>query len=182
MKLGARFLVISIQSELKFDCVAIPNLSSAFHPISIKISLNWFCEVRAGMFNFTAQFHEYLQCVYFPQNLKAHSLTPLESQLRYNFLSWDQTLTLICWKLFSNLRNQSRAMIIESLSPVFICLVSNWRLTDSMIFFTIMWRLDQGPFWRTATTRGIITHQKRALTMGFVLSYIASQKFHYNLN
>ena len=129
--------------------------------------------------------------VYTSSTSKTHSLTPLKSQLRYNFLSWDQTLTLICWKLFSNLRNQSRAMIRESLSPVFICLVWNWRLTDSIIFFfTIMWRLNQGPFWRTASTQyftkpscglshhrvhciwfgcenDIITHQKRVLTMGF---------------
>lgn len=151
-------LVISINSELKFDCVAIPKtwtFISAFHPISMKLSLNWFCEIRAGMFNFSVSWvqTQNLYLVSWPSPSLDYLQCVLESQLRYNFLSWDQTPTLICWKLFSNLRNQSRAMITETLSPVFICLVWNWRLTDSLIFFIIMWRLDQRPFWRTATTQ-----------------------------
>lgn len=118
--------------------------------------------------------------VYTSSTSKTHSLTPLQSQLRYNFLSWDQTLTLICWKLFSNLRNQSRAMIIESLSPVFICLVWNWRLTDSIIFFTIMWRLNQGPFWRTASTQYFTETFLWSLSSHCTLHLIWLWKWHHN--
>lgn len=194
-------LVISIHSELKFDCVAIPKtwtFISAFHPISMKLSLNWFCEIRAGMFNFSVSWvqTQNLYLVSWPSPSLDYLQCVLESQLRYNFLSWDQTLTLICWKLFSNLRNQSRAMIIETLSPVFICLVWNWRLTDSLIFFhyhvaprpgtllkncyhsifqTFLWSLSSQSVW-IGCENGIITHQKRALTMDFCSQFYSQSK------